>query len=174
MENLSDIIKTAKKDPELLSTIHVDDLLDAIENSSIDYLENQTLKTISRSIFEALRSANVPEDKFERLYQELIGFRLVDKVCHLHKGMKVVKTLCIQNKEGEPVIPEKLIYRGIVMKTDFRDSGTYILTKNTNNHRVLYYHFDQHLTFQKLSSDEQMILTALEYIDKQEEHNDAV
>jgi hypothetical protein len=168
MENLSDIIQNAKNDPTLFSNICVDDLLQAVERSTDDYLQNQTLKTISRTVFEALRTANVPEDKFEKFYKELIGFRLVDKVCHLHKGSKVVKTICIRNKEGESIIPEKIIYRGIVLKIDFKDYGTYVLTNNPTTRRLLQYHFDEHLTFQKLSSDEQLILTALEYIDEKE------
>jgi hypothetical protein len=59
--------------------------------------------------------------------------------------------------------PEKLVNGGIVVDVKFLGNGTHIVVKN-NMHQFIQYKFDECITFQKLSSDELMILMAYENI----------
>jgi hypothetical protein len=59
----------------------------------------------------------------------------------------------------------KLTNGGIVADIKFMDNGTHVLCKNVLG-RFIQYKFDDCMTFQKLSVDEQLILMAYEHIAK--------
>ena len=60
--------------------------------------------------------------------------------------------------------PCSLTNGGIVVDVKFLDNGTHILCKN--GLRFIQYKFDDCLTFQKLSADEQMVLSCYDFLRK--------
>jgi hypothetical protein len=155
---IQEIFENARKDPELFSTIDIEQLLESIESDKNDYLEGKTLGDINNDIYEKINTLNAPIEKKQEMCNKLIGYRQVDELHELHKGKHV---RWIRNTIGEP----NLTNGGIVIDIKFLDNGTHVLCKNNLN-RFIQYKFDDCITFQKLSSEEQLILMAYEHMDK--------
>jgi len=152
---INEIFQNALKDPELFSTIDIENLLESIENEKNDYLDGKTMTDINNDIYEKIATFNVSVSIKKELCNKLIGYRYVDELHELHKG-KHVRWMRIS---AEP----KLTNGGIVTDIKFLDNGTNVLCKNVLG-RFIQYKFDDCITFQKLSVDEQLILMAYEHI----------
>jgi hypothetical protein len=157
-QQIQEIFENAMKDPELFSTLDIEQLLESIENEKNDYLEGKTLKDINKEIYEKINCLFTPIEQKQDLCNKLVGYRIVDELHELHKGKHV---RWIRSTIGEP----KLTNGGIVIDIKFLDNGTHVLCKNNLN-RFIQYKFDDCITFQKLSSEEQLILMAYEHIEK--------
>lgn len=142
---IQDIIDREQQNPDLQSTIDVQAILRAAENVESDFLNTQTTQTISDDVVQALRSSDVADTNIRELCDKLIEYRHVEHVYQIHKG-KHVRWL----RNG------KLTNGGIVVDVKFLDTGTHILCKNRE--RFVQYKFDDCTTFQRLSSDEILIL----------------
>ena len=54
-----EIFEQALKDPELLSSINIDSLLESLEDQRNDYLENKTLKEINKDVFNKVNALHL-------------------------------------------------------------------------------------------------------------------
>jgi len=156
--NINEIYESALKDPTLFSTIDIEQLLNSIESEKNDYLENKTMNDVTIDIFNKINELNLSEEKMREFCNKLIGYRYVDEIHEIHKG-KHIRWLKYNT--------DRLTNGGIVVDIKFMDNGTQILCMNSQK-RFMQYKFDDCLTFQKLSVEEQLILMAYEYIDKTE------
>jgi hypothetical protein len=156
MDDINNIIASIKKDQTLNSTIDVERLLELNESIEYDYLEGETLAKISTDIFEAVKQ-QVSPDIVQEICKKLIGFIYVYEIKKLHKGRHI---RWIRNSSENNKKP--LTNGGIVVDIKNLDGGTQILCKNKN--RFIQYKFDECITFQKLSVDEQLILSCNEHI----------
>ena len=193
-----EIFQNAKCDPDLASAINIDDLLIAIENDKNEHLDNKTLANIAEEKYAQLKKLHLGNEYTKELFSKLSEYRFIDEIYQLHKGKHVRwirhgKSLDKRlDKESNTHLNNdldkdldkqsnntqldkvnqnqiKLTSGGIVVDIKFLDTGTHImvLTKNPKC-RCIQYNFDECITFQKLSTDEQLILAAFEYI--QETH----
>jgi hypothetical protein len=53
---INEIFENAVKDPELFSTIDIDNLLESIENDKNDYLDGKTMTVINCEIYEKINT----------------------------------------------------------------------------------------------------------------------
>jgi hypothetical protein len=148
MENL---IKNEKHNIDLQNTLNIDEILEAAEHVDRDYIENHSLKTISKEIYECLQEEKVPINEIYNYCQKLLQYKYIDTIHHVHKG-KHIRWL----RNG------KLTNGGIVVDVKFLENGTHILCKSMN--RFIQYKFDDCLTFQKLTSQELLILQVKDQI----------
>lgn len=153
--NVHEIFESAIKDPTLFSTLDIDTLLNSIENDKNDYLENKTMQTVTTEIFDKILGLGIEETKCRELCDKLIGYRYVDEIHEIHKG-KHIRWIRQDT--------ERLTNGGIVVDIKFLDNGTQILTMNSQR-RFIQFKFDDCLTFQKLTVEEQLILMAYEHLD---------
>jgi hypothetical protein len=154
--NVNEIFESAIKDPSLFSTLDINNLLESIENEKNDYLENKTMQTVTDEIFDKIRELGIPETKSRELCNRLIGYRYVDEIHEIHKG-KHIRWI----RQGT----DRLTNGGIVVDIKFLDNGTQILTMNSQR-RFIQFKFDDCISFQKLSVEEQLILMAYEHLDR--------
>jgi len=151
--DINQIFEDAIKDPSLFSTIDIDNLLNSIETDRNDYLDTKTIQTVTDEIYEKVSEQIQNNEALEDICSKLMGYRVVDEIHELHKG-KHVRWLRSGNN--------KLTTGGIVVDIKFMDNGIQVLCKNSMN-RFVQYKFDDCITFQKLSLDEQVILMAYKY-----------
>jgi len=151
--DINQIFEDALKDPSLFSRIDIDNLLDTIETEKNDYLDNKTIQSVSDDIVEKVSEQIQNIEDITEICKKLMGYRVVDEVHELHKG-KHVRWL----RSGS----NKLTTGGIVVDIKFMDNGIQVLCKNSMN-RFVQYKFDECITFQKLSLEEQVILMAYKY-----------
>jgi hypothetical protein len=154
--NVLEIFEAAKKDPELFSTLDIENILESVENEKNDYLENKTMEDITRDVFENIQSTGINKNKIKEFCDKLIGYRCVDEIHELFKGRHV---RWIRRDS------DVLTTGGIVVDIKFLKDGIQILIKNNLN-RFIQYRFDDCITFQKLSAEEQLLLMAYEELKK--------
>lgn len=154
--NVNEIFENALKDPSLLSDIDIDELLNSLENSKNDYLENKTIESVNKEIFDIVTGLEIPLNSKQNYCDKLIGYRVVDELHELHKG-KHVRWIRYDNK--------KLTNGGIVVDIKFLNTGTQVLCKNSMN-KFIQYKYDDCVTFQKLNETEQLIMMAYNYTNK--------
>lgn len=153
---VNEIFEQAIKDPSLLSSININQLINSIEDDKNNYLENKTTKMINEEIFNAIMKVEIPTETKREYCDKLIGYRYVDELHELHKGKNV---RWIQESTG------KLTNGGIVMNIKFGNKGTVIVCLNSAR-RFVQYRFDDCITFQKMNETEQLIVMAYEYSQK--------
>jgi hypothetical protein len=167
--DIGKIFEDAKKDPELLANIDINELLNAIESEKTDYFENKTLKSISDEVYTAISQLDCSPEVVQSYCQKLVGYRLVNELYELHKGksVKIIKIYDDKNPETKP--EPRLQYYGKVCSLRFLDHGTNIVCISFPI-RYSQYKFDHYLTFQQLSEEEQLILMAYEKIEESEKN----
>ena len=152
--NIQEIFEQAKQDPSLLSNINIDELLEDTNDVKNDYLQDKTLLEIQKDIDEALNDELDDQEIVENYLDKLSDYRLVDEVGELHNG-KHVRWI----RRGI----HKLTNGGIVVEVKFTKNGIYVLCKNAM-HRFIQFKYDDCVIFQKLSIDEQLILTVNQHV----------
>lgn len=169
--NINEIFENAKKDPTLFSTMNIEELLNSIENEKNDYLENKTMDDIIKENFETISELDISLEHTRELCNRLIGYRYVDEIHELHKG-KHIRWIRINNASNQiGSLNDKickmpiLTNGGILVNIKFLDNGVHLICKNSQN-RFIQYKFDDSITFQKLSIEEQLLLMAYENIHK--------
>ena len=159
IKNIKKIIKEAKDDPLLQSKLNIDEIIKAVNNVDMDYLGDRTLKEIAEEIYNSLLGLGLSNDTISTYCNKLIEYRLVEEIYQLHKG-KHIRWVRISNREPT------LTNGGIVVDIKFLDNGTHIICKNKN--RFIQYKFDDCVTFQKLSQEEQLLLSCYNIVNVQE------
>lgn len=152
--DIDKIFEDAINDPSLLSTIDIDNLLNSIESTKNDYLENKTMTEITNIIHEKIRDTAISKENYSETCKKLIGYRYVDEIFELHKG-KMVRWI----RHGT----NKLTNGGIVTDIKFLENGVHVLCMNSQR-RFIQYKFDDCYTFQKMNTEEQLILMAYEQL----------
>lgn len=142
----AELIREARYDPELLSKIDTAKLLESVKH---DFLENQTLDSISANLFDSLRQLPIDRPTLDIHCKKLVGYRFVDELHLLHKG-KYVRWIRHDS-------PDKLTKGAVVVDVQFGDLGAYVLCRLVTG-EFLKYRFDTCNTYQKLSDEEQLIL----------------
>ena len=162
-KTINELFQNAKSDPDLVSAINIDDLMDAIENEKNAHLDDKTLSDIADDKYKQLKKLNLGKDELKTMFSKLSEYRYIDEIHQIHKGKHIrwIRTSSTHKK----VSTYSLTTGGIVVDVKFLDTGTHIMTL-TKNPKIpcIQYKFDECITFQKLSPDEQLILAAYEYI----------
>ncbi len=154
---LRKIIEDVKNDPSLKTTLDISELLKVVEETEMKHLEKRTLKSITKEIVDVLKELPLLNETASLFCNKLIGYRYVDEIYQLHKG-KHVRWIRTENTEKPPLLTNG----GIVVDIKFTDTGTHIVCKNQA--RFIQYKFDDCLTFQKLSQDEQLLMGCCEIL----------
>ncbi len=157
-----ELVKVAKEDPSLLNSINIDDLLDTLENEHVDYLENKTMASITREVYDKLSTLSFTREKLQYYCEKLIGYRLVNQIfeLRLQRGVKLFKIF--DEKTGQHITTPTLL-AGAVMSIKFLNGGSYILFQNLAG-RIFNVKFDNYIVFQRLTDEEQLILLAYDKI----------
>lgn len=145
------IFEQALKDPELVSTIDIEKLLDSLQDQRNDYLENKSLKEINQDVFEKINILNIELEKKQIYCNKLIEYYPIENIYELHKG-----------KHIRWLRDNKLTNGGIIVNIKFTDNGTQILCMNSCK-KFTQIKFDECTIFQKLNETEQLIIMAYEY-----------
>ena len=151
------LLMQIRNDVSTRPTINVAELLKDVSNEQTLHLEGQTIESIARAIYNSL-SMNVPTNMVQPFYDKLAGFRYIDKVYLLHRG-KYVRW--IRNN----TTPPKLENGGIVVDTKITDNGVVVLCKFGS--RFTQYRFNDCITYQKLTHDEMLVLSAYSALENQ-------
>lgn len=146
--DIKQIYEDAVKENTIFTADDIQNILDASTNSSNEHLEEQTTETIANIVHNSLNQINLSDELVSDYYYRLKNYRYIDGINELHTGKHI---RWIRNG--------KLTNGGILTNINIKDSGIQILCKNSLN-KFITYKWDDCVTYQKLSMEEQLILIA--------------
>lgn len=149
--NLQEIYESAKNSPELASKLDIKQLLANVDENQNAYLKNETIETITRTIFEVVSGIDkINESQVKSMCEKLKGYRYVDNLCDLKTAVFI---RWIRLGTDTP----KLSTPALVSNIKIGESSN-VLCKNFNRQFFLI-RFEDHVIFQKLSVEEEIILS---------------
>ena len=154
--DINKLFEDVQKDSSLFANMNIDELLRATNSEKTDYLENKTLDDILDDNIRMIKRVYTDKTKMIEICNKLAGYRYIDNLSELHKGKHI---RWIRHTDTD----KKLTNGAIVFDVKFYDTGSQILCRNTRN-QMMQIKFDDCTIFQKLSTGEQLILMAYEYI----------
>ena len=133
------------------------DLLDALENDSNSSIINLTTRKIQLQKNTILQQIQLPREKLKTYNKKLKNYRYCSDLKDIQYGfyirwipLKDMNNLNLTN--GALICDVKLI-----------NEQLHVLCKN--RHRMMQIKFDEALIFQKISDQERVILSILDYLD---------
>jgi hypothetical protein len=142
--------------------MNVDKLMSALDNEKNESIMNLTTVKIEEIIFNILKELHLDKETFINYFKKLKGYKYVDELDDLKYG-GFIRWIPITDPDNLP-----LNQCGIICDILIKDDGIYIVCKNFM-HRHYRFKMDECLIFQKLSSQEMIILSALDHLDETKE-----
>jgi hypothetical protein len=136
----------------------VEQLINALDNENNDSIMNLTTKKILEMNLNILKELQLDRDTTLNYLKKIKGYRYIDEISDLKYG-GFIRWIPITDPTYLP-----LHYSGIICDIKITDSGVLIVCKNFM-HRHYTFKMDECLIFQKLSQQEQILLSALDQLD---------
>ena len=143
----------------------VNKLLYALENDDNESIMNLTTKKIMEMNLNILKELQLEKTLTLDYLKKLKGYKYIDEINELKYG-SFVRWIPISNPNYLP-----LHHCGIICEIKIIDDGVLITSKNFM-HRHYTFKLDECLIFQKLTSQEQVIINALDHLEKTKDKND--
>jgi hypothetical protein len=137
----------------------INNLMSALDNEKNESIMNLTTAKIQEIIFKILKELHLDRETFINYFKKLKGYKYVDEINELKHG-GFIRWIPITDPNNLP-----LNNCGIICDIAIKDKGVYIVCKNFM-HRQYSFKMDECLIFQKLTSQELIILSALDHLDK--------
>ena len=144
------------------TSLDITKLETALDNSTNESIMNFTTKKIMELNLQILQELNLDRKTNIEYLKKLKGYKYVDELTDLKHGA-FIRWIPITNPEYLP-----LNQCGMICDINITDDGVFIVCKNFM-HRHYNFKMDDVLVFQKLSSQELIILSALDHLEKEEE-----
>jgi len=147
----------------------VNKLINALDNDNNETIMNLTTQKILEMNLNILKELHLPKETTLNYLKKLKGYRYVDELNDLRHGA-FIRWIPITDPNYLP-----LHHCGMVCDIKITDNGIIVTCKNFM-HRHYTFKMDECLIFQKLISQEQVIIYALDHLektnDKEDDEND--
>ncbi len=137
----------------------IDKLLYALDNENNDSIIHLTSDKILEMNLNVLKELHLDHETTLNYLKKLKGYRYIDEINELKYG-SYIRWIPITDPTYLP-----LHYSGIICDIKITDNGVLIVCKNFM-HRHYTFKMDECLLFQKLTQQEQILLSALDQLDK--------
>jgi hypothetical protein len=143
----------------------VNKLMYALDNDNNESIMNLTTAKIMEMNINILKELHLEKSITLNYLKKLKGYKYIDEINDLKYGA-FIKWIPIFDPNYLP-----LHYCGIICDIKITDNGVIIIAKNFM-HRHFSFKMDECLIFQKLSTQELVILSALDHLDKNKDEDD--
>ena len=150
--------------PKNKSSLDVDKLEKALDNTKNESIMNFTTKKITELNYKILQELNLDNETTIEYLKKLKDYKYVDELPELKHG-GFIRWIPINDSNYLP-----LNSCGIVCDIKIADEGVFVTCKNFM-HRHYNFKMDDVLIFQKLTTQEQIILSALDHLDEDDSKN---
>jgi hypothetical protein len=140
----------------------VNKLMYALDNDTNESIMHLSSKKILELNFSIVKELQLDKETTLNYLRKLKGYRYVDELDDLRHGA-FIKWIPISDPNYLP-----LHHSGMICDIKITNNGVLITCKNFM-HRHYTFKMDECLIFQKLSSQEQVIITALDHLEKEKE-----
>lgn len=132
-------------------------LTKALDNDKNESIINLTTKKIKEMNLRIIKELHLPRDITLNYMKKLNGYRYIDELNDMKYGA-FIKWIPIENPNYLP-----LNAGGIICDIKITDNGVMVICKNFM-HKHFQIKMDECLIFQKLSSQELILLSALDHL----------
>lgn len=143
----------------------VNKLMYALDNDTNESIMHLSSKKILELNFSIVKELQLDKETTLNYLRKLKGYRYVDELDDLRHGA-FIKWIPISDPNYLP-----LHHSGMICDIKITNNGVLITCKNFM-HRHYTFKMDECLIFQKLSSQEQVIITALDHLEKEKEEEE--
>ena len=150
--------------PKNKSSLDVDKLEKALDNTKNESIMNFTTKKITELNYKILQELNLDNKTTMEYLKKLKDYKYVDELPELKHG-GFIRWIPTNDPNYLP-----LNTCGIVCDIKIADEGVFVTCKNFM-HRHYNFKMDDVLIFQKLTTQEQIILSALDHLDEDDSKN---
>ena len=146
----------------------IDKLMNALDNDKNDSIMNITTKKIMEMNLKILKEIHLPKEITLDYLKKLKGYRYIDEINELKSG-SFIRWIPITNPDYLP-----LHNSAMICEIKITDEGVLVTCKNFM-HRHYTFKMEECLIFQKLTSQEMIIISALDHLenDKDKYNNDS-
>ncbi len=137
--------------------LNMEQLLKAMDSEDSDYLLHLTTKKIQELNLNILKELGLPKKDTLNILKQLATYKYVDEIKELKYG-RFIRWIPIKDPNNL-----KLTKGGIICDIKATDNGIQIVCKNFI-HRHFQFNMDECLIFQRLSSQELVLLAALDHL----------
>ena len=137
----------------------INKLMYALDNDDNESIMNLTTKKIMEMNLNILKELHLQRDTTLNYIKKLKGYRYIDEINDLKHG-SFIRWIPITDPSYLP-----LHHCGMICEIKITDDGVIITCKNFM-HRHYTFKMDECLIFQKLSTQEQIIINALDHLEK--------
>ena len=155
-KKISDLMRTAQKDPSLYPNIDIQEIIESVNKERYNYINEMSAYDIQQEVYSALKDNNV--DKISEYAEKLLSYRYIDSLNELQSG-KFIRWIRKTDKT--------LTNGNIFVNIEFTKDRTLLLLKSPTN-RFIRIKWDECIVFQILTPEEQLILTTNQYIQDDE------
>ena len=141
-----------------MNNMDINTLMKALDNQDNESIMNVDHKKIQKIKNDMLQKLGLDRQKLKSYHKSLKKYRYIDELPELRYG-SYIRWISLKNPENLT-----LSNGGIVCDIKIHD-GINIICKN-NIHRFFQLKMSECLVFQKLSQQEQIILSALDYLNE--------
>ncbi len=140
-------------------SLDVNKLMYALDNANNEFIMHLTSKKILELNLNILKELHLDKDTTLNYLKKLKGYRYVDEINELKHGA-FIRWIPITDPNYLP-----LNHCGMICDIKITDSGILITCKNFM-HRHYTFKMDECLIFQKLTTQENIIISALDHLEK--------
>ena len=139
----------------------VNKLIDALDNENNEKILNLTTKKIKEMNMKILMELSLSREKFLSISQKLNGYRYVDEIDDLKCGT-YLKWIVLTDPDPDNL---QLNKGALFCEIKCKDDGVFIVCKNMGfSSRHFQIKMDECLLFQKLNTQELILLSALDHL----------
>jgi hypothetical protein len=141
-------------------SLNVEDLLKALDNDNNTGIAGLTTTKIKNEKNDILQKLQLSGKELKELHARLKDYRYINELNDLQMG-RYIRWIPLNTETAEI----KLTKGAFVVNTFLNEDGACLLCRNTYRHPIVV-KFDKVLIFQKLSEQEQILISAIDFLDK--------
>jgi hypothetical protein len=153
-------------DDDANDDINVDEILKNIESDKLLSVSKLTYDKINIIKYNVLTRIGLEEDELESMLLKLSDYRYVEELQDIHHGAFIRYVPLISNAIKSSNNADEIILKTGGFICDVKILGTGVQLLCRNRRRLFQLRLDEVLLFQKLTKQEEIILSVFDYLHK--------
>ena len=151
---------------DAFDNINVDELLKSIESDKLLSVSKLSYDKINTIKYNVLTRIGVEDGELESMLLKLSDYRYVEELQDIHHGA-FVRYIPLTNKSTKSKQDNEIILKpgGFICDIKILGSGVQLLCRN-HFRKMFQLRLDEVLLFQKLTKQEEIILSVFDYLNK--------
>ena len=144
--------------------MNIEDILHSLDNDRNLSISKLTYDKINNMKYNMLERLGINDDELESMLHKLADYRYVEELQDIQHGA-FIRYVPLTSKNGQKEGEIVLKNGGFICEVKILGSGVHLLCRN-HFRKIFQLKLDEVLIFQKLSNQEEIILSVFDYLAK--------